>query len=199
MPQNGLNRILLIDHHDLRRDTREQLLLGAGYEVVTADRFDLVEGYVQEAAFDLVVVSVADIESAAYSQRLRSANAALPILVLSDNGLYLPKESLITVMQSGYSLELVAEVGKMLLESAPVRNSKKPEVSGTKSNKPYYNGTPQYKEYGTPNTGDSCLRDDDYEPKNDSSESEVRKRASSRHQNGLRSDAWTRDDSKRES
>ena len=33
MPRNGLNRILLIDHHDLRRDTREQLLRNAGYQV----------------------------------------------------------------------------------------------------------------------------------------------------------------------
>ena len=38
MPQHGLIRILLIDGHDLRRDTRERLLRNAGYEVVTAAR-----------------------------------------------------------------------------------------------------------------------------------------------------------------
>lgn len=133
-PQNRLNRILLIDHHDRRRDTREQLLRSAGYEVVTADRFDLVEGYLQEAAFDLVVVSIADsaagVDAVAYIQRLRAANAALPILALSDNGLYLPKESFITVMQGGYPFELIAEVGKMLLESAHIRNNKKPKSTG---------------------------------------------------------------------
>lgn len=128
-PQKGLKRILLIDHHDLRRDTRERLLRNAGYEVVTADRFDLIEGYVQEATFDLVVVSIGDntagVDAVAYGLRLRAANAALPILALSDNGLYLPKESLITGMQSGYPLELIAEAGRMLLESTHIRNDPK--------------------------------------------------------------------------
>lgn len=131
MPPKSLNRILLIDRRDLRRDTREWLLREAGYEVVTAERFDLVEGHIREAAFDLVVVSVADstagTEAAAYSQRLRATNAVLPILVLSDNGLYLPRESLITVMQSGYPLELIAEVGKMLLESTHTRDNSRAE------------------------------------------------------------------------
>lgn len=137
MPQKGLKHILLIDRHDLRRSTREQLLREEGYEVVTADRFDLVEGYVQEATFDLVVVSVADsavgVEAVGYSKRLRAANPALPILALSDNGLYLPKESLITVVQSGYPLELIAEVGKMLLESTHTRKNKKLKPSGAEN------------------------------------------------------------------
>lgn len=94
----GPKRILLIDRHDPRRDTREWMLRDAGYEVVTVDRFDLVEGQVQEAAFDLVVISVTDSAAGAkavtYSQRLRAANADLPILVLSDNGLYLQKKDL---------------------------------------------------------------------------------------------------------
>lgn len=134
MSSKSLKRILLIDRHDLRRDTREHLLRKEGYEVATADRFDLVEGHVQEATFDLVVVSVADSAAGAkavvYSQRLRAANAALPILALSDNGLYLPKESLITLMQSGSPLELIAEVGKMLLASTHIRDNKKPKLSG---------------------------------------------------------------------
>jgi CheY-like chemotaxis protein len=137
MTQRVAKRILLIDRHDPRRDTRERLLLDAGYEVVTADRFDLVEGYVQEAAFDLVVVSVADsaagAEAVTYSQRLRAANAALPILALSDNGLYLAKESLIPVVQSGYPSELIAEVGKMLLESTHIRNNKKVNLPGAEN------------------------------------------------------------------
>lgn len=93
---------------------------------MTVDRFDLVEGQVQEAAFDLVVISVIDSAAGAkavtYSQRLRAANADLPILVLSDNGLYLPKERLISVVQSGYPMELIAEIGKMLLESTHTAN-----------------------------------------------------------------------------
>jgi response regulator RpfG family c-di-GMP phosphodiesterase len=134
MPQDGLIRILLIDDHDPRRDTRERLLRNAGYEVVPADRADLDEGYLQEAAFDLVVVSIADsaagVDAVAYIQRLRAAHAALPILALSDNGLYPPKESLTTVMQSAHPFELIAEVGKMLLESAHIRNNKKLKSTG---------------------------------------------------------------------
>lgn len=133
MPEKDLKRILLIDYQDLRRDTRERLLRNAGYEVVAANRFDLVEGYVEEATFDLVVVSVADsaagVEAVAYSQRLRAANPTLPLLALSDNCLYLPKESLITVMQSGCPLELIAEVGRTLLESTHIRNNKKLKLS----------------------------------------------------------------------
>lgn len=136
-PPKDPKRILLIDNHDPRRDTRELLLKNAGFEVVTADRFDLVEGYIQETAFDLVVVSVADSavgkEAVTYSQRLRTANADLPILALSDNGLYLPKESLITVMQSGYPMQLIAKIGKLLLESTHSRNNKNPNLSGAES------------------------------------------------------------------
>jgi DNA-binding response OmpR family regulator len=137
MPQKSLKRILLVDHHDLRRDTREQVLRKEGYEIVTADRFDLVEGNVQEATFDLVVVCVAGgaagVEAVAYSRRLRAANADLPILALSDNGLHLPKGSRVTVVQSGYPLELIAQIGKMLLESTHIRNNKKMKLSGAEN------------------------------------------------------------------
>jgi DNA-binding response OmpR family regulator len=123
-----MKRILLIDHHDLRRDTRERLLQDAGYEVVTAENFDAVEGHIRETAFDLVIVAVTVNEAGraaiAYSKRLRAASPKLPILALSDNGLFLPKESLIAVLQSGYAIELVAEVARMLLESTHVRNHK---------------------------------------------------------------------------
>lgn len=136
MTQKVPKRILLIDRHDARRDTREWLLLDAGYEVVTAEIFDVVKGRAQETTFDLVVASVGDsaagAEALTYSQRLRAAHAALPMLVLSDNGFYLPKASRIPVVQSGSPLELIAEVRK-LLESTHIPSNKKPNLSGAEN------------------------------------------------------------------
>jgi DNA-binding NtrC family response regulator len=102
------------------------ILQHEGYEVVTAESFDVVEGQLREAAFDLVIVAVKNLdrESVAYSKRLRAANAKLPILALSDNGLFLPKESLVAVLQGGHPLELIAKTARMLLDSTHVRNNK---------------------------------------------------------------------------
>lgn len=136
MSPKSPKRILLIDRPDLRRDTREWLLRDAGYEVVTAEIFDVVKAMLRKTTFDLVVVSVGDsaagAEALTHSQRLRAAHAALPMLVLSDNGFYLPKESLITGLQSGSPQELIAEVGK-LLESTHIPNNKKPNLSGAEN------------------------------------------------------------------
>ena len=53
-----MQRILLIDHHDTRRETREGVLRQAGYEVVSAENFEAVEGHLRETAFDLVIIAV---------------------------------------------------------------------------------------------------------------------------------------------
>jgi len=130
-----MQRVLLIDHHDARRETREALLQQAGYEVVTAESFAAVEGRLREVGFDLVIVAVkgnADRESLAYSQRLRAASPKLPILALSDRGIFLPKESLLTVLESGQPLQLIAAVARLLLASTHLRNNasgKKPPNS----------------------------------------------------------------------
>ncbi len=133
MPPTSAKRILLIDRPVLRRDTRELLLRDAGYEVVTAEIFDVVKGHAEEITFDLVVVSMGDstagAEAVKYSKRLRAALPTLPMLALSDNGVYrLPKASRISVVQSGSPLELIAEVRK-LLES----NNKKLNLSGAEN------------------------------------------------------------------
>lgn len=47
-----------------------------------------------------------------------------PILVLSDNGIFMPKETLVTALQSGHPLELVTKVANMLFESTHVRNDR---------------------------------------------------------------------------
>ena len=139
-----MQRILLIDHHDTRRETREGVLRQAGYEVVSAENFEAVEGHLRETAFDLVIIAVkgnADRESLAYSQRLRAANPQLPILALSDRGIFLPKESLLAVLETGRPVQLIAAVATMLLASTHVRNhvrGKKPpnSVGAAEARKP---------------------------------------------------------------
>lgn len=98
-----MKRFLLIDANDLRRATRVMLLQSAGYEVATADRFEEVEGQIREACFDLVVAQTGNVGEAvmAYGERLRAANPQLPILLLSDLGLFLPKNVLLSSFAAG--------------------------------------------------------------------------------------------------
>ncbi|HEY5030604.1 MAG TPA: hypothetical protein VIK39_19530 [Candidatus Angelobacter sp.] len=93
-----MKRILLIDHDDPRRATRVLLLQRNGYEVVTANRFEEVEGAIREGEFDLIVVETDDVKKAsiAYGERLRAINPHLPILLLSDTGLFLPREVILS-------------------------------------------------------------------------------------------------------
>jgi len=116
-----VKRILLIDHDDPRRATRVLLLQREGYEVVTADRFEAFEGHLREQAFDLIVVETDDIKQAviAYGQRLKTISARLPILLLSDLGLFLPKNSLLAHFATGHPspVEVMTKIAELLLES----------------------------------------------------------------------------------
>ena len=117
----SVKRILLIDHNDGRRATRVLLLREEGYEVVTADSYQDVEGRIREAAFDLVIVETDDIKQAvlAYTERLRGVQPQLPILVLSDQGLFLPKEALLAHFAASYPSprEVMAKIAAIFLES----------------------------------------------------------------------------------
>jgi DNA-binding response OmpR family regulator len=103
-----MKRIRLIDHDDPRRATRVLLLRNTGYEVVTANRFEDVEGLFREAGFDLIIVETKDVKKAsiAYGERLRGLHPELPILMLSDTGLFLPKEVLLSRKRARYCAHL---------------------------------------------------------------------------------------------
>jgi DNA-binding NtrC family response regulator len=120
-----LKRVLLIDHHDARRATRVYLLQGAGYEVTTADRFELVEGRIREAGFDLVIVETDNVmrDSIAYGQRLRLINPQLPILLLSEAGLFFPKDVVLSSFSAGQPspLEVMTKIAALLLASTHLR------------------------------------------------------------------------------
>ncbi len=120
-----MKRILLIDHDDPRRATRMLLLKGQGYEVVSADSYQDVEGHIREAAFDLVIVETDDIKKAviAYGERLRVIQPQLPILVLSNLGLFLPKEVVLAHFEAGSPspVEVITKIAAMLLASTHQR------------------------------------------------------------------------------
>ena len=86
-------RILLVDLDDSRRASRLQLLTHAGYAVdvrtdhIEAERLD------HEGEFDLVIVALhgSPEQAATYSDDLSTAKQRLPILLLTDSGVYVPK------------------------------------------------------------------------------------------------------------
>jgi DNA-binding NtrC family response regulator len=89
-----MQRILLIDRDDGRRQSRIMLLVKAGYEVeVRADRV-IAEDQNHEPRFDLVILALHHKkleDAAAYSERLRKVNPNLPILLLTDYGVVVPR------------------------------------------------------------------------------------------------------------
>lgn len=122
-----MKRILLIDENDDRRATRVLLLKQAGYEVVTAERFQDVEGHLHEGAHDLIIVETDNIEKEiiAYGERAREMNPQLPILLLSDTGLFLPGHVLLSSFASGSPppAEVMARIATLLAQSGHHREN----------------------------------------------------------------------------
>ena len=116
-----MKRILLIDRKDTRRATRVMLLEREGYEVVTANRFQDVENSLAESGVDLVVLNADEDEKATvdYGQRLKHIAPTLPILVLSENGLFLPRTSLLASFRGEHPTppEVLAKIAAMLMAS----------------------------------------------------------------------------------
>jgi hypothetical protein len=89
-------KVLLVDLDDTRRETRVKLLDTAGYEVdvrvdhVTAERLD------RETGYDLIIVALHNRpeDAAAYTDRLTRRTPTLPILLLTDRGVYVPRGTL---------------------------------------------------------------------------------------------------------
>jgi DNA-binding response OmpR family regulator len=115
-----MKKILLIDHHDGRRETRLKLFAQAGYDVKTREDYFQAEGSEDEATFDLVIVALhgEDLaDAAAYSERLRNEKPALPILLLADAGVFIPRHVLSQSFEAGHPVELLAEIAELLARS----------------------------------------------------------------------------------
>jgi AmiR/NasT family two-component response regulator len=116
-------RILLIDLDDNRRETRVQLLTHAGYAVdvrrdhIEAERLD------HEGQFDLVIVTLHGDpgRAAQYSDTLSKAKPRLPVLLLTDLGVYVPPGTRNPSVEAGDPAALIQEVASMLAGSIYVR------------------------------------------------------------------------------
>jgi hypothetical protein len=60
-------------------------------------------------------------EAAAYGDRLRKQKPDLPILLLTDIGVFVPHGALNLGLETGYPLELMREVAEMLAGSTHIR------------------------------------------------------------------------------
>lgn len=117
-------RILLIDLDDLRRETRVRMLRQEGYSVILRTSHVDAEKLEGEGRFDLVILTLhhaALDDAAAYSERLRKQKPDLPILLLTDNGVFVPRGTLSPSVETGYPLEFMQEVASMLAGSKRLR------------------------------------------------------------------------------
>jgi hypothetical protein len=130
MPQPALapnppsKKILLIDLEDTRRNTRIRMLAQAGHQVqLRIDHVD-AEWLDHEGHFDLVILSLHHTkldDAAAYSERLRARKPTLPVLLLLDVGVFVPRGTLSPSMDTGFPLEFMREVASMLAGSSHIR------------------------------------------------------------------------------
>lgn len=123
MPQVA-KKILLVDSNDLRRDTHVRMLTGVGYEVECSDSHEASELLRNEAEFDLLILVLhrkkLD-EAAAYSERLRHKKPTLPILLLLDVGVFVPRGTLSETMQTGFPAEMMVQIAEKLAGSRHIR------------------------------------------------------------------------------
>lgn len=117
-------RILLIDLEDPRRETRVKMLSGAGYEVKVRTDWVAAHELEHEGTFDLVLLAIHQrgLKSAVdYGERLHAAKSTLPILLLTDVGVFAPRGTLNVSMEGGDPVELMREVASMLAGSTHIR------------------------------------------------------------------------------
>ena len=120
---HDIKRILLIDEDDDRRMTRVALLRQAGYSVEVRRDFKAAKGIEDEGAFDLVIVALRlePERTTAYSNELAGHHPGLPILLLTDHGVFAPVGTLGTTLEAGQPAELMSQLASMLAGSSYIR------------------------------------------------------------------------------
>lgn len=113
-----------MDRKDPRRVTRVALLDSAGYEVEVRNDVEVSELLDHEAHFDLILIAVnrRDLkQAAAYSEMLRRKRQALPILLLTDTNVFVPRGTLSPQAESGFPKEMLEQIASMLAGSKHIR------------------------------------------------------------------------------
>jgi hypothetical protein len=121
---NPSKRVLLVDLEDTRRQTRVRMLTQAGHDVQLRVNHVDAEWLDHEGHFDLVILSLHRTkleEAASYSERLRIRKPDLPVLLLLDVGVFVPRGTLSPSIDTGYPVEFMREVASMLAGSTHIR------------------------------------------------------------------------------
>jgi CheY-like chemotaxis protein len=116
-------KILLVDLDDARRSTRVDLLALAGYEVNVRTDYIAAESLDHVGTFDLIIIALhkRSEETASYSARLSRFRPKLPVLLLTDFGVFTPPGTLRASFESGNPRMLLEKVAGMLAGSTYVR------------------------------------------------------------------------------
>jgi hypothetical protein len=122
MPES--KKVLLVDLDDPRRETRVKMLESVGYAVEVRKDHEAAELLHHEACFDLVLLALHEKklrEAAAYSDRLAKRHPSLPILLLSDAGVFAPLGTLSRTVETNLPVEMLEEIAEMLAGSKHIR------------------------------------------------------------------------------
>jgi len=99
------------------------MLKSVGYEVETRPNYIAAERLNHEGQFDLVIVTLHHHpeNTVAYSNDLSRTDPQLPILLLTDAGVFVPKGTLSQSMGAGSVARLIQKVSTMLVGSTHIR------------------------------------------------------------------------------
>ena len=100
------------------------MLQGAGYDVEVRSDHEISESSDHEGSFDLLILALHHKkldEAADYSERLRKKKPTLPILLLTDSGVFVPHGALSRSVATGFPEELMVEIADMLAGSSHIR------------------------------------------------------------------------------
>lgn len=116
-------RLLLIDAGDLRRRSRVQLLTAMGYDVDVRDDYIEAKRLGDEESYDLIILALHgnSAKAIAYSDDLKRASPRVPILLLTDFGVFVPPGTLSQRIESGNPQDLIEEIATMLAGTIEVR------------------------------------------------------------------------------
>jgi hypothetical protein len=100
------------------------MLKHAGYDVVLRESHIDAESLDHEGHFDLILLALhrkkLD-DAAAYSERLRKRISDLPILLLTDYGVFVPRGTLSRSIETGHPGEMMREIASMIAGSTHIR------------------------------------------------------------------------------
>jgi len=118
-------RILLVDLDDTLRESRSRLLEQAGYELDIGLDYAAAEAMCDQGLHDLAIVGVRDWpkDPVRYIEMLAKSNPDLPILLLIDIGVSVPRDVLSRHchLEASSPKELIETVGSMLEGGVHIR------------------------------------------------------------------------------